>query len=99
MRAIATLDASASCGTGTTALIAPLEPDRYKTAAVVSTKATTTIIQNFTLPVSTAAASSPSATAPVTSAAIMRRFRSKRSAATPAGALSSTRGRNSTAPT
>ena len=65
----------------------------------MSTNATATIIQYSTLPVSTATASRPSAVAPTTSETIIRRRRSKRSAATPAGALSRTSGKNSAAPT
>ena len=65
----------------------------------MSTNATTTTIQKVACPVSTAAPSSASAAAPAASAAIIRRLRSKRSAATPAGALRITSGRNSTAPT
>ena len=46
MRPIARLEASASCGCGTTALNAPLEPARKTTAALVSTKPTSSSSQN-----------------------------------------------------
>ena len=84
IRAIATLDASASCGCGTTAFIAPLDA-----RAVDDRRARVDERDDDDQPVAawcrrTAAPRTPSAEAPTTSRAIISRRRSKRSAATPA---------------
>jgi len=99
VRAIATLEASASWGGGTTARNAPLLPAWKKTEAVVSAKATARTSQNAAWWVSTATARTPTADAPRTSEAIIRRRRSTRSAATPLAALNRRVGASSTAPT